>query len=125
MMKKIRVLIVDDSALIRQVLSAIVNAQPDMEVAATANHPVMARYLLRTVEADVMTLDVEMPLMNGMEFLEQAMDLYPQARRVLLTAYADTEVAIVGSSTSVSCERCASARAISKPRASRSGVSSA
>jgi two-component system chemotaxis response regulator CheB len=77
MMKKIRVLIVDDSALIRQVLSAIVNAQPDMEVAATANHPVMARDLLRTVEADVMTLDVEMPLMNGIEFLRRLMAARP------------------------------------------------
>jgi two-component system chemotaxis response regulator CheB len=75
--KKIRVLIVDDSALIRQVLSAIVNAQSDMEVVATAAHPVMARDLLRTVEADVMTLDVEMPMMNGIDFLRRLMAARP------------------------------------------------
>ncbi|WP_429600730.1 protein-glutamate methylesterase/protein-glutamine glutaminase, partial [Variovorax sp. PvP013] len=75
--KKIRVLIVDDSALIRQVLSAIVNAQADMEVVATAAHPVMARDLLRTVEADVMTLDVEMPMMNGIDFLRRLMAARP------------------------------------------------
>jgi two-component system chemotaxis response regulator CheB len=75
--KKLRVLIVDDSALIRQVLSAIVNAQPDMEVVATAAHPVMARDLLRTVEADVMTLDVEMPMMNGIDFLRRLMAARP------------------------------------------------
>ncbi|HUD31647.1 MAG TPA: response regulator, partial [Variovorax sp.] len=75
--KKIRVLIVDDSALIRQVLSAIVNAQADMEVAATAAHPVMARDLLRTLEADVMTLDVEMPMMNGIDFLRRLMAARP------------------------------------------------
>ncbi|RZI67200.1 MAG: chemotaxis response regulator protein-glutamate methylesterase [Pseudomonas sp.] len=76
-MKKIRVLIVDDSALIRQVLSAIVNSRPDMEVAATAAHPMMARDLLRTVEADVMTLDVEMPMMNGIDFLRRLMAARP------------------------------------------------
>jgi len=75
--KKIRVLIVDDSALIRQVLSAIVNAQADMEVVATAAHPVMARDLLRTIEADVMTLDVEMPMMNGIDFLRRLMAARP------------------------------------------------
>jgi two-component system chemotaxis response regulator CheB len=76
-MKKIRVLIVDDSALIRQVLSAIVGAQADMEVAGTAVNPMMARDLLRTVEADVMTLDVEMPLMNGIDFLRRLMVARP------------------------------------------------
>ncbi|RYE71700.1 MAG: response regulator, partial [Oxalobacteraceae bacterium] len=76
-MKKIRVMIVDDSALIRQVLSAIVNAQSDMTVVATAAHPVMARDLLRTVEADVMTLDIEMPMMNGIEFLRRLMAARP------------------------------------------------
>ncbi|RYF75802.1 MAG: chemotaxis response regulator protein-glutamate methylesterase [Comamonadaceae bacterium] len=76
-MKKIRVLIVDDSALIRQVLSTIVGAQADMEVVGTAANPMMARDLLRTVEADVMTLDVEMPLMNGIEFLRRLMVARP------------------------------------------------
>ena len=76
-MKKIRVMIVDDSALIRQVLSAIVNAQSDMVVVGTAAHPGLARDLLRTVEADVMTLDIEMPMMNGIEFLRRLMAARP------------------------------------------------
>lgn len=76
-MKKIRVLIVDDSALIRQVLSALVNAQSDMVVVGTAAHPGLARDLLRTVEADVMTLDIEMPLMNGIDFLRRLMAARP------------------------------------------------
>ena len=75
--RKIRVMIVDDSALVRQVLSTIVNAQADMEVVATAAHPVMARDTLREVEADVMTLDVEMPLMDGIEFLRRLMAARP------------------------------------------------
>lgn len=76
-MKKIRVMIVDDSALIRQVLAAIVNAQSDMVVVGTAAHPGLARDLLRTVEADVMTLDIEMPLMNGIDFLRRLMAARP------------------------------------------------
>ncbi len=76
-MKKIRVMIVDDSALIRQILSAIIGAQEDMEVVGTAGNPMMARDLLRVVEADVMTLDVEMPLMNGIDFLRRLMVARP------------------------------------------------
>ena len=76
-MKKTRVLIVDDSALIRGVLSEIVNAQPDMEVVAVAADPVIARERIRALDPDVLTLDVEMPRMHGIDFLEKLMRLRP------------------------------------------------
>ncbi|MGH8742092.1 MAG: response regulator, partial [Burkholderiales bacterium] len=75
--KKTRVLIVDDSALVRALLAEIVAAEPDMEVAGVARDPVEARSLVRELSPDVITLDVEMPRMNGLEFLERLMRLRP------------------------------------------------
>ncbi|MBK9326111.1 MAG: chemotaxis response regulator protein-glutamate methylesterase [Hydrogenophilales bacterium] len=76
-MSKIKVLIIDDSALIRSVMKEIINAQADMEVVAQAPDPVAARDLIKQVNPDVLTLDVEMPRMNGLEFLEKLMRLRP------------------------------------------------
>lgn len=73
----IKVLIVDDSALIRSVMSEIVNSQPDMEVVATAPDPLVARELIKQHNPDVLTLDVEMPKMDGLDFLEKLMRLRP------------------------------------------------
>jgi two-component system, chemotaxis family, protein-glutamate methylesterase/glutaminase len=73
----IKVLIVDDSALIRSVMSEIVNSQPDMEVVATAPDPLVARDLIKRHNPDVLTLDVEMPRMDGLDFLEKLMRLRP------------------------------------------------
>ena len=73
----IKVLIVDDSALIRSVMSEIVNSQPDMEVVATAPDPLVARELIKRHNPDVLTLDVEMPKMDGLDFLEKLMRLRP------------------------------------------------
>jgi two-component system chemotaxis response regulator CheB len=75
--RKIRVLIVDDSALIRRLLSEMVDSQPDMQAVGTASDPVVARELIRTLDPDVITLDVEMPRMDGLEFLERLMRLRP------------------------------------------------
>ena len=75
--KKIRVLCVDDSALIRSLMSEIINSQPDMVVVATASDPLVARDLVKLHNPDVMTLDVEMPRMDGLEFLEKLMRLRP------------------------------------------------
>lgn len=75
--KKIRVLCVDDSALIRSLMSEIINSQPDMMVVATASDPLVARDLVKQHNPDVMTLDVEMPRMDGLEFLEKLMRLRP------------------------------------------------
>jgi len=75
--KKIRVLCVDDSALIRSLMTEIINSQPDMVVVATASDPLIARDLVKQHNPDVMTLDVEMPHMDGLEFLERLMRLRP------------------------------------------------
>jgi len=76
-MKKIQVLCVDDSALMRGVMGKIINAQPDMEVVATAPDPIVARELIKRHNPDVLTLDVEMPHMDGLEFLQRLMRLRP------------------------------------------------
>lgn len=76
-MKRIRVIAVDDSALIRNLLSAIVNRQPDMEMVATASDPLIARELIKKFNPDVLTLDIDMPRMDGMEFLARLMRLRP------------------------------------------------
>lgn len=75
--KKLKVLIIDDSALIRSVMTQIVNSQPDMEVAGVAPDPIAARELIKQTNPDVLTLDVEMPRMNGLDFLEKLMRLRP------------------------------------------------
>lgn len=75
--RKIRVVVVDDSALIRELLGKIINDQPDMEVVAFAPDPVAARERIRETNPDVITLDVEMPRMDGLEFLRRLMSLRP------------------------------------------------
>ena len=77
MNKKIRVVVVDDSALVRSLLSEIINRQSDMECVATANDPLIARELIREHDPDVITLDVEMPRMDGIDFLGRLMRLRP------------------------------------------------
>ncbi|HRH80557.1 MAG TPA: chemotaxis response regulator protein-glutamate methylesterase [Thiobacillaceae bacterium] len=76
-MNKIKVLIIDDSALIRGVLRELVNSQPDLEVVGMAPDPITAREMIKELNPDVLTLDVEMPRMNGLEFLERLMRLRP------------------------------------------------
>lgn len=76
-MSKIRVLIIDDSALIRSVMKEIINNHPDLEVVGQAPDPITARDLIKQLNPDVLTLDVEMPRMNGLEFLEKLMRLRP------------------------------------------------
>jgi len=73
----IKVLIVDDSALIRSVMKEIISSQPDMEVVGLAPDPLVARDLIKQTNPDVLTLDVEMPKMDGLEFLEKLMRLRP------------------------------------------------
>ncbi|MFZ4758617.1 MAG: protein-glutamate methylesterase/protein-glutamine glutaminase [Burkholderiaceae bacterium] len=76
-MSKIRVVVVDDSALIRSLLTSLINAQPDMECIGAANDPYQAREMIRNLNPDVITLDVEMPRMDGLDFLEKLMRLRP------------------------------------------------
>ena len=76
-MAKIRVLIVDDSAVVRQVLSEVLNESPDIEVTATASDPIVARSRLEKEWPDVIITDIEMPRMDGISFIEQIMKERP------------------------------------------------
>ncbi|WEF26621.1 chemotaxis response regulator protein-glutamate methylesterase [Klebsiella aerogenes] len=76
-MSKIRVLCVDDSALMRQLMTEIVNGHTDMEMVAVAPDPLVARDLIKKFNPQVLTLDVEMPRMDGLDFLEKLMRLRP------------------------------------------------
>ncbi len=91
-MKKTRVLIVDDSALMRQVLTELLAGDPDIEVIGHAPDPYFAREKIKSLNPDVLTLDVEMPRMDGLTFLSKLMAGRPMP------------VVMVSSLTEVSCE---------------------
>ncbi|WP_425400674.1 protein-glutamate methylesterase/protein-glutamine glutaminase [Aeoliella sp.] len=88
----IKVLIVDDSALIRQILTDILRSDPDIEVVGVASDPLVARDKVKSLNPDVITLDVEMPKMDGLTFLEKLMRARP------------TPVLMVSSLTERNCE---------------------
>lgn len=75
--RKIRVLVIDDSALIRSILQEVINSFPDMEAVGAASNPLLAREMIKSLNPDVLTLDVEMPQMDGLTFLEKLMHLRP------------------------------------------------
>lgn len=75
--KKIKVLIVDDSALIRRLLTEIFSSDPELEVVGSAMDPYVAREKIKKLEPDVITLDIEMPKMDGLTFLGNLMRLRP------------------------------------------------
>ncbi len=77
MSKKIKVLIIDDSALIRQLLQEILSRDPSIEVVGTAADPLIAREKIKQLSPDVLTLDIEMPKMDGITFLKNLMRLRP------------------------------------------------
>ncbi len=91
-MAKIRVLIVDDSALMRQVLAALLSKDPEIEVIGSAPDPYIAREKIKALNPDVITLDVEMPKMDGLTFLEKLMRGRPMP------------VVMVSSLTEVGCQ---------------------
>jgi two-component system chemotaxis response regulator CheB len=76
-MNKIRVVVVDDSALVRSLLSEIIDREPDLQCVGTAADPLAARETIRNLNPDVITLDVEMPRMDGLDFLARLMRLRP------------------------------------------------
>src|SRR5436189_1253618 len=76
-MAKTRVVVVDDSALVRSLLAEIINRQSDMECVGAAADPIVAREMIRGLDPDVITLDVEMPRMDGIDFLGKLMRLRP------------------------------------------------
>ncbi|WP_255551197.1 chemotaxis response regulator protein-glutamate methylesterase [Granulicella sp. dw_53] len=77
MNRKIKVLIVDDSAIVRKILSDTILSEPDMEVVGTAPDPYIARDKILALRPDVLTLDIEMPRMDGLTFLKRLMRHHP------------------------------------------------
>src|SRR5580658_3320590 len=74
---KIRVLIVDDSAIVRKVLTEALSGEADIEVVGTAPDPFVARDKILLLKPDVLTLDIEMPRMDGVTFLRKLMQYHP------------------------------------------------
>jgi two-component system, chemotaxis family, protein-glutamate methylesterase/glutaminase len=77
MNKPVRVLIVDDSALIRQLLTTLLSSDPEIEVVGSASDPFVARERIKALNPDVVTLDIEMPNMDGLTFLRKIITLRP------------------------------------------------
>lgn len=90
--RKIRVMIVDDSAIVRKILSETIAMESDMEVVATAPDPYVARDKILALKPDVLTLDIEMPRMDGLTFLKKLMKFHPMP------------VIIISSLAKASCE---------------------
>ncbi len=84
-MKKIKVLIIDDSAVLRNIVNEILSSDTDIEVVGEAKDPFVARELIKKLNPDVITLDVEMPKMDGITFLENLMRLRPMPVVMLST----------------------------------------
>ena len=75
--RKIRVLIVDDSAIVRKILTEALSGESDIEVVGTAPDPYVARDKILALRPDVLTLDIEMPRMDGLTFLKKLMHFHP------------------------------------------------
>lgn len=77
MARRLRVLVIDDSAVMRKLLSEILSSDPELEVVGSAMDPIIARTKIKSLQPDVLTLDIEMPRMDGLSFLEKLMRLHP------------------------------------------------
>lgn len=111
MLSKTRVLIVDDSALMRGLLSEMINRAQDMEVVGAAPDAPAAREMIKALNPDVLTLDVHMPKMDGLEFLDRLMRLRPMPV-VMVSAYTEA-----GSETTLKALELGAIDFIGKPRA--------
>jgi two-component system chemotaxis response regulator CheB len=106
----IRVLVIDDSAVMRKLLTEFINSQPDQEVVGAAPDAPTAREMIKTVNPDVLTLDVAMPKMDGLEFLERLMRLRPMPV-VMVSSYTEA-----GSDTTLKALELGAVEFIGKPR---------
>lgn len=108
---KIRVLVIDDSALMRGLLTEMINAAFDIEVVGAAPDAIVAREMIKVLNPDVLTLDVHMPKMDGLEFLERLMRLRPMPV-VMVSAFTEA-----GSETTLRALELGAVDFIGKPRA--------
>lgn len=110
MLKKIRVLVVDDSAVMRRLLSDAIQSEPLLEVAGTASHGALALPLLERVSADVITLDIEMPHMNGLETLKAIRALRPTLPVVMFSS-----LTVKGATATIECLSLGASDYVAKP----------
>lgn len=106
-----KVLVVDDSAVMRKLLTELINSTSDLEVVGAAPDAHIARDMIKTLNPDVVTLDVQMPRMDGLEFLERLMRLRP-TRVVMVSAFT-----AAGSDTTLRALELGAVDFIGKPRA--------
>ena len=107
--RKLRVLIVDDSAIVRKILSEAISAEPDMEVVGTAPDPFVARDKVLLLKPDVLTLDIEMPRMDGLSFLKRLMHFHPMPV-IIISSLAQSSCEI-----SIEALRCGAVEVMAKP----------
>ncbi len=111
-MAKIKVLVIDDSAVARQTLSEIINSEKNMEVVATASDPIFAAKKIKKTVPDVITLDIEMPRMDGITFLRKIMEQYPLPIVVI------SSLTVKGSETAIRALQFGAVEVITKPKLS-------
>ncbi len=107
--RKIRVLIVDDSAIVRKMLAEALAAEPDLEVVGTAPDPYVARDKILNLRPDVLTLDIEMPRMDGLTFLKKLMRFHP------LPVIVISSLAQSSSQTALEALQCGAVEVLAKP----------
>jgi two-component system chemotaxis response regulator CheB len=106
---KIKVLIVDDSAIVRKLLAEALSAQSDLEVVGTAPDPFVARDKILSLRPDVLTLDIEMPRMDGLTFLKKLMRFHP------LPVVIISSLAQASSKTAIEALQCGAVEVLGKP----------
>ncbi len=107
--RKIRVLIVDDSAIVRKMLAEALASEPDLEVVGTAPDPFVARDKILSLRPDVLTLDIEMPRMDGLTFLKKLMRFHP------LPVIVISSLAQSSSQTALEALQCGAVEVLAKP----------
>ena len=113
MPNKIRVLVVDDSAVMRRLLSDAIQSEPLLEVAGTASHGALALPLLERVAPDIVTLDIEMPHMNGVETLKAIRAIHPNLPIVMFSS-----LTVKGATTTIECLSLGASDYVTKPERS-------
>jgi len=107
--RKIKVLVVDDSAIVRKLLSEAISTQTDMEVVGTAPDPYIARDKILALEPDVITLDIEMPRMDGITFLKKLMQHHPIPTIII------SSLGQASCSATIEALRCGAVEVMAKP----------